>query len=100
MKKIFFYSAFALLFSASACQKCYECKQYCAYCETSTGVRTKICATKDVNHFQIDSTLNALKGLGYTCNLLNTDKSVCDRSDKINDATNYYAKQDYYCNAK
>jgi hypothetical protein len=96
---LFFFALIALVF-ASSCNKCYECKQYCAYCEANNGVRYKVCATKDVNHFSVDSTLAALKGAGYTCNLLNDDRNVCDQSSKINDALNYYYKEDYYCNAK
>ena len=91
-------SIFGALLFASSCNKCYECKQYCAYCESSTGVRYKVCGTKDVNHAQVDSTYLALIAIGYTCTILNDDRNVCDNSNKINDAVNYYYKQDYYCN--
>ena len=100
MKYTILVFCFSLLVFASSCNKCYECKQYCAYCELSTGVRVKVCATKDVNHAQIDSSINSYRNAGYTCALLNDDRNVCDNASKINDATNYYYKQDYYCNAK
>ncbi len=88
----------AALFFASSCNKCYECAQYCAYCETTTGVRIKVCSTKGVNQYQVDSTYNALVTAGYRCNKLTDDRKVCDPANKINDAVNYYYKQDYYCN--
>ena len=100
MKYSLFVFSFLVLVFASSCNKCYECKQYCAYCEASNGVRYKVCSTKGVNQFSVDSTLNAFRSAGYTCNLLQDDRNVCDQSSKINDAVNYYYKQDYYCNPK
>lgn len=89
-----------VLVFASSCNKCYECTQYCAYCETPSGVRIKTCATKGVNNYKIDSVFTAYRSAGYTCNMLQNNKNVCDQPSKINDAVNYYYKQDYYCNAK
>lgn len=90
----------ALLLLASSCQKCFDCQQYCAYCVQAgnTGVVAKICADKDVARSKIDSFYFAYKASGYDCNLLNNEKKVCDSKNKINDATDYYKLQDYFCN--
>lgn len=85
---------------AQSCNKCYECNQYCAYCEAANGVRLKACSTKSVNQYQVDSTLAAFRAAGYNCTLLNEFKNVCDQPSKINSAVNYYYNQDYYCNEK
>lgn len=102
MKKVSFsFIAFVLLL-ASSCQKCYQCTQYCAYCKSAanTGIVYKFCAENDVNHLRIDSFKTAFQDSGFSCSLLNNDKRVCDRSDKINDALNYYLLEDYYCYPK
>ena len=98
MKKLAYAFVSAFIFLAS-CQKCYECKQYCSYCVPpgNTGVAYKVCATKDVTHAQIDSVYSAMQSSGYTCSKLINDKRVCDGSNKLNDAVDYYERQDYYC---
>lgn len=102
MKRLFLYTALVLLLSASACQKCQECKQYCAYCQPAgnNGILTKICASKDVTHYTVDSLMQAYQAAGYTCNLTDKYKSVCDNPGKLNDAVNYYLLEDYYCYPK
>lgn len=100
MKKLLAALLPCLLLFINSCQKCYTCKQYCAYCETVTGVRMKYFATKDVNRAQVDSVFQAWKAAGYTCTLLNESRNVCDNPNKINEATNYFYKQDYYCYPK
>jgi hypothetical protein len=83
----------------TSCHKCYECKQYCAYCQqvNNTGVVYKICASKDVTHGKIDSIYFAMKSNGYDCSLLDDEKRVCDRPAKLDDAVDYYQLQEYYC---
>lgn len=90
----------SILLFATSCHKCYTCNQHCVYCETTTGLRHKVCATKYANHYQVDSVLNAYRSAGYTCSTLNDEKNVCDNSNKLNDAVNYYTKQDFYCYPK
>jgi hypothetical protein len=99
MKKTFFCAALAILLCASACQKCQECKQYCAYCQPAgnNGILLKICANKDVTHSTVDSMMQVYQSVGYTCNMADKYKRVCDSKDKLNDAVNYYLLEDYYC---
>ena len=100
MRKLIFGFTFILLLLANSCQKCYDCKQYCAYCvsNANTGIVVKICADKDVAHAKVDSFYSAYNNSGYSCTLLNNEKKVCDQSNKINGAVDYYKLQDYYCN--
>jgi len=100
MKKFLPFVVVCAMLLANSCMKCNTCKQYCSYCETASGLRVKSCATKDVNQAQVDSIYLALKAAGYTCRLLEESKDVCDYPSKLNDATNYYYKQDYYCYPK
>ncbi|MES2620148.1 MAG: hypothetical protein V4615_04780 [Bacteroidota bacterium] len=99
MKKKISYLVFAALLFASSCQKCYQCKQYCAYCipTGNNGVNYKFCSSKDVTHTTIDSIYVAIQSNGYDCSKLNNTKRVCDSKNKLNDALDYYLLQDYYC---
>ena len=100
MKNTLLAVTFFLLVFASSCHKCYECKQYCAYCVSTidSGFSYKICASNDVNHFKVDSLKNAYQSNGYNCSFLEKDKRVCDNANKLNEAVDYYQLQDYYCN--
>ena len=100
MNKLLILLCSSLMFLAS-CHKCYTCSQYCAVClNGNNGVTYKLCANKDVSHGRVDSLANAFVSSGYTCKILDNDKNVCDRQDKINDAVNYYLLEDYYCYPK
>ena len=99
MKKSLLFLALPLVLFVSSCQKCYQCKQYCARCtpQSNTGVVVKFCATKDVSKSNVDSAYYALKSSGYDCVYLENNKRVCDYKNKLNDAVDYYRFQDYYC---
>ena len=88
-----------LLVTISSCQKCYECKQYCAYCKSisNPGLVIKVCSNNDINYTKVDSFRNAYQSNGFTCSLLQDDKNVCDGKTKINDAINYYILENYFC---
>ena len=99
MRIQFYFLLFGFFLLASSCHKCYECKQYCAYCKSvaDSGVVYKFCSANDVPHANVDSIKNAYQANGFNCSLLKDDKKVCDRPAKINDAVNYYMLEDYYC---
>lgn len=92
--------SFSVLLFTTGCHKCQTCEQYCMYCETSTGLRHKVCATEYRNQYQVDSIKTAFTLQGYNCSKLTDKRDVCDNSNKVNDAVNYYTKQDYYCYPK
>ncbi|HLP20884.1 MAG TPA: hypothetical protein VK174_11315 [Chitinophagales bacterium] len=100
MKLLSLLFGLSLLLLASSCHKCYNCEQYCVYCEKTATLRFKMCATKDLTKYQADSIIGVFRGNGYTCSKLTDERDVCDGSNKLNDAVNYYTKQDYYCNPK
>ena len=97
MYKIFF--AALLFVTLPSCQKCFECKQYCATCQPANpnGVTYKFCADKLGGYNTVDSLMLDKKANGYNCKILQDDKRICDAPSKLNDATNYYLLQNYYC---
>lgn len=100
MKKLIPAILFTLLLFANGCQKCYDCKQYCAYClpNNGSGVVVKLCADKDAVKSRVDSLYFAYNNAGYNCSLLNNEKKVCDSGNKISEAVDYYKLQNYFCN--
>jgi hypothetical protein len=101
-KAILYIIPLFIVFAASSCKKCFNCQQYCAYCEAAghTGVGIKVCATGTGSFARVDSFQRALTDSGYTCNLLQDNQDVCDNKNAVDDAYSFFQKQNYFCTEK
>lgn len=88
-----------MLLLVASCSRCYECEQRCAYCRPATNatISIKVCANNSSGFQRVDSVFFALKDSGYTCNLLQDVRNVCDNKNNIDEAISFFQKQDYFC---
>lgn len=98
-KAILYLTVFICILASSACKKCFNCTQYCAYCEskTNTSVVYKVCATGTNSFSRVDSVRYSFPDSAYTCVKLDDNTDVCDNKNAVDDAYAYYQKQDYFC---
>lgn len=87
------------ILSFSACKKCYNCQQYCAYCESkvNTGIVYKVCAEGTNSYNRVDSVRLSFPDSAYNCVKLTDNTDVCDNKNAVDDAYAYYQKQEYFC---
>ncbi len=90
------------LFFFASCKKCFECHQYCAYCQSkaNSALIYKTCASKSGTNSIVDSILHTYPDSLFKCTLLKDDQDVCDHKNQADDASTFFQKQDYYCYPK
>lgn len=98
-RAIFYITIFMLVLATQACKKCYNCQQYCAYCESkkNTGIIYKVCAEGTNSYNRIDSVRLSFPDSAYNCIKLQDNTDVCDNKNAVDDAYAYYQKQEYFC---
>ena len=100
MKQAILYTTILIaILSFSACKKCFNCQQYCAYCQSkvNTGVIYKVCAEGTNAYGRVDSIRLSFPDSAYNCIKLTDNTDVCDSKSAVDDAYAYYQKQEYFC---
>jgi hypothetical protein len=96
---IVLFSLLLLVITVGSCKKsCYQCNQYCSYCElkSDSSIVVKTCTKDFADHGRIDSIENATPNT-YICNTLNNSTEVCDGPNAVSQAITYYEEEDYFC---
>ena len=97
---IFLILTLLLLFSATSCKKvCYQCNQYCAYCQlkSDSSIIYQVCTNKFGDHNRIDSIEAAFGDTTWVCNLQSNQVNVCDGKNNIDQGITYYEQENYFC---
>ena len=97
MKRFSFFITLCIVFSLSACKKCYDCTKVCGSC-TKAGAQTLFGCTGDaaLQGFSVEAWKAYLETQGYTCSYNNqTSNGVCDDAEK-----NTLESNNYNCVAK
>jgi hypothetical protein len=100
MKNAGFVLVAGLMVLAGSCKKvCYQCNQYCVYCQKSkdSTIIYKVCDKTAINNHRIDSIRAAFPDTAFICNILNNSKQVCGNKNSANSGVNYYEQEDYFC---